>query len=77
VEKEHGTNERLTVDLGGHVVSNTDANHTEQERVFAVQVKQRGPMHFTLLHVSNETPPIWRMVKGCMRICEVARLMKG
>lgn len=69
MEKEHDTHERLTVDLGGHVVSNIDANRTEQEGVFAVQVKERGPMHFTLLYVKPRQFGAWSK-----NVCALVRL---
>jgi len=57
------TYERLAIDRGGHIVGNIGANESQQERVLAVKVEERGPMCFTLLYAS--TPPMYHRMCVC------------
>ena len=47
------TYERLAMYRGGHICGNIGANESQQERVLAVKVEERGPMCFTLLYAST------------------------
>jgi len=58
------TYECLAVDRGGHICGDIGADESQQERVLAVKVEERGPMCFTLLYAN--TPPKHNGMDACL-----------